>query len=831
MKIKNVWEFLNNMSGLNSRIKNIKEEGRASGDSVKDVIENTMEQEPTKEKNRVIKTHNKYDKVSVTYEKPDGSRGYTEITVDWFFAATKKDEEKTRSLLASTKYEYEIRYDEKFPDYIKIHCKDIYKGSVIQSRSEIVLFLEAEGVETYEGDLLNDRRWYIDNSIEIGKNFRRLYFDIETDDSHGGIVLGRDRILSFAAIDSTGKKFFARLEEMTDNAEKELLLKFLKLISNYDIILGWNTKGFDVPYLKARMRKTGLRYGEEYKAWYNVAHYDLLARMRHAYRFDSQLKKFDLGYIAKHFLGKGKVEHKGQRIIDLYRNDPKLLRKYNIEDTVLVKDIDEKLGVSDMMISQSSWCGVPPAHFGLYSIIDAYILKTAHSLGKFGRTSVRALEERDIDNTRGNEGAPEETDEAQYMGAIVLDPIPGRYDKVYTFDYKSLYPSLIITSNIGYDSIEYSPTPDCIVNPGTLNNLRKTGVVKPTYFKKEPSVINLAITQLLKKRTEYKDLKLKMIEEGTNSGPDWDRVYSDEVVVKELSNSTYGIMGLAYGRYFSVDIAESITLFGQWCIEFAKQHFNSMGYEVIYGDTDSVFVNTHGQTIEPKKELEIFHKRLKLELKEKYNIEDSKIQLNPDKEYDGFILVAKKSYVGTVTKQEGKTTSALYGRGLDFIKKNIFEFAREKQIELIKMLLKEELLLDEVKKWMQKTKEEYMSKDFDAEDLTLIHKVGKALDTYKGTPPVHIRVARELQKKVGAVHKGTEIEFVITNAQPGKPVDGVLLSDYAGVYDKEYYWDHKTLPTLYRIIQPIYGGVEWTELELTKSKTRVSRDKDQMSLF
>lgn len=785
-------------------------------------------------KNLVVKTANRHDKVAVTFESPGGTRGYTEIPIKWYFAVHKKDEERTRELLAKTKYSYSIEYDDKFPNFFKIFCKDIYKGPVIQSRSEIVMHLEDAGVETYEGDLLNDRRWYIDKDIEIAGNFRKLYFDIETDDSKGGIVLGRDRILSFAAIDSDGKKYFAMLEEMTDDAEKTLMKKFLKMIEGYDIILGWNSKGFDVPYLKSRMRKVGLKYEKEiYKAWYDVAHYDLLARMRHAYRFDSQLKKFDLNYISNHFLGHGKIEHKGQRIIDLYHKDPKLLRKYNIEDTILVKEIDEKLGVSDMMIKQSSWCGVPPAHFGLYSIIDAYILKTAHGIGQFCRTSVRALEERDVDNVRGNEN-PDDTsdDEAGYMGAIVLDPIIGRYDKVYTFDYKSLYPSMMRTSNIGYDSMLYKPEDGCIINPGTLNNLRKTGIVKPTYFTKTPSVINLAITELLKKRTEYKDLKLKMIEEGTNYGPEWDRVYSDEVVVKELSNSTYGIMGLRYGRYFSVDVAESITLFGQWCIEFAKQHFNSIGYEVIYGDTDSVFVNTNGRELDIEEELEIYHRRLKKELKEVYNIDECYIQLDFDKEYNGFILIAKKTYVGRVINQEGKKVNALYGRGVDFIKKNIFGFARKKQIELIEWMLKEEPDIDEVKKWMHDTRKEYMETDFSIEELTLIHKVGKSLDNYKGTPPVHIRVARELSKKIGAVHKGTEIEFIITSAPDGKPVEGILASDFTGEYDKDYYWDHKTLPTLYRIIQPVYGGAEWEELESHKRiNKRALKNKDQMSLF
>lgn len=791
----------------------------------------------TKAKNLVVKTSNKFDKVCVDYEKPDGSRGYAELPVNWYFAVARKDESRAKEILSATNYQYSIKDDPAFPNFVKIFCKDIYGDGILQSRSEIVMMLENAGIETYEGDLPNDRRWYIDNSIEIANSFKLLYFDIETDDSQREIIIGGSRILSFAAIDNTGKKYFQSLKEMTDNSERELMLKFLKLIEGYDILLSWNGKQFDVPYLKARMRKMNLNKTHEYRSWYKCAHFDLLARMRHAYRFDSQLKTFNLNYIANHFLGRGKVDHSGQRIIDLYRDNKKLLKEYNLEDCVLIKDIDEKLGVSDMMIRQSSWCGVPPAHFGLYSIIDAYILKSAHKIGMFGRTSVAAIEERDSDNVRGNENPDDATkNEAQYMGAIVLEPKPGRYEKIYTFDYKSLYPSMMRTSNIGYDSIMFEPADGCIINPGTFHNLRKSGIVKPTYFRKTPSVINLAITELLKKRSEYKKLKLKMIEEGTNSGPAWDKVYSDEVVVKELSNSTYGIMGLKYGRYFSVDVAESITLFGQWCIEFARKHFNERGYEVVYGDTDSVFVNTFGKLIDVEKELEIYHIRLHKELKDVYNIDECYVQLDFDKEYKGFILIAKKTYVGQVINQEGKKTNALYGRGIDFIKKNTFGFAKKKQIELINMCLLQHLSEDSLKTWLYATKDEYMQTEFSLEDITLIHKVGKSLDSYRGTPPIHIRVAKELEKRVGTVYRGTEIEYVIVQSPHGEPAQGILASDFTGQYDKNYYWDHKTLPTFYRIIGAMHpGATHWEGVEAEPIVKKIRKKNQtlasQLSLF
>lgn len=762
---------------------------------------------------KVLTTWNSYGNIHIDFEV-DGKRDHVMSKYPWWFAIEKKDAERTKELLSSTKFQYTFKDNDSYPNYTKIYCEDDF-GETFQSRTEIVLHLEENRIQTYEGDVLNDKRWYVDKDIKISDKFNKLYYDIETDDSIGSILVGRDRILSFAAIDNTGKRYYHVLESRTDDAERTLLVKFLSIIGNYDIILGWNSSEFDMPYLKSRMRKFGINRSDEYKAIHRIAKYDLLKRMRHAYRFDSNLRSFSLDYISKHFLNKGKVKFSG-KVIDLYLNDRPTLKKYNLEDCVLVKEIDEKLGISDMMIKQASWCGVPPIHFGLYSILDTYILKTAHTVGKFGKTSLPAIKERDGDNGRINENPDDsETEKNKYIGALVLEPKIGKYDKIYTFDFKSLYPSIMQTSNIGYDSISLEETENCIVNPGTTSIPRLDGKIRPTFFSKEPSVINLAITQLLTLRAEYKNRKLQLIENGKNKGPEYDKVVSDEIVVKELSNSTYGIMGLSYGRYYSTDVAESITLFGQWCILFAKKHFENREYEVIYGDTDSVFVNTFGKEMDVDTELEIFHEELKKELT-KYNIEDVHIQLNFDKEYDGFILCEKKTYVGNVVNTEGKKGKYRYARGLDYIKKNTFQYASIKQQELIEYILQNNPTLHDIQKWMKTTYDEYLGHEFSIDELTLVQKIGKDLHQYtQKTVPVHVRIAKETASITGKISRNTEIEYVIIRSLPGEPISGISVDKFTGEYDKDYYWLNKTLPILTRITIPVFGEIDYFEKQLT----------------
>lgn len=781
-------------------------------------------------KHKVVNTWNTFDgKIGVSYYE-GGERKSTEILPDLYFAIHKSDEKLTKKILLDSEFVAEIKEDSKFPDYLKLHCN-------LKHRNGIVLMLEDAGIKTFEGDLMPDRRWYIDKEIEVSDTYKKLYFDIETDDSKEKIEIGKERVLSFAGIDNDNKKHFIMLEEFTDDAEKKMMVKILKLINRYDMVLGWNSSEFDIPYLRERMVKYGLHKTKDYR-WKELARFDLLKRFRHILRFDIYLKKFNLDFVANYFLGKGKIDHSGEKIIDLYNNNKEKLKEYNIEDCILVKGLDEKLNVSDMMIRQCQWCGVPASQFGLYSIIDAYILKMAHSIGKFGKTSLNAIKERAPKNEKGNMD-PNDTsrDKAKYMGAIVLDPIVGMYKKVYVFDYKSLYPSMMITSNIGYDSLRLQPEEGCIINPGTLSINRKSGPIVPTYFVKNPSVIKMAISYLIKLRGEYKKLKLQMIEEGKNHGPEWDKVHSDEVIVKELSNSTYGIMGLEYGRYFDVDVAESITLFGQWVITFARDYFNRIGYNVIYGDTDSVFVDTGGKTMDVEKELEQYHVELKKELKEKYNIDDSIIQLNFDKEYNSFILVAKKSYTGHVVNIEGKKTDDTYARGLDFIKRNTFSYAAVKQKELIDKLLHNKITSSaECVEWVRETKDEFNNKNFTKDELTISQKVNKSIKDYK-TVPLHVRLIKDLQEKTGQVFTNIEIDYIITDGSIGKGMGGVLAENFTGDFDREYYWTNKTQPVLQRITDVAFPDETVFEPKLKKvRKTKEKLDlgdtlEGQLSLF
>lgn len=809
--------------------------------------------------------------VGVLYEDETGKRHLEAVPVDWYFVIREEDYKKAARLKKKYGLDMKSGRDPKFPGWVKIYCNALYqKNEYQETRLILVGLFEENGIKTYEADLNIVQRWYIDTQMEIATDFNKLYFDIETQDELGKIEIGAERVLSFAGIDNKGKKCFYYLKELNDEQEVILLRKILKAFKRYDIILGWNSREFDIPYLRARMRLLNIHedYPDEYSIWFKMAEYDLLARFRHQFRFDSNLRSFSLDYISNHFLGRGKIEYgKGRvKIIDLWRENKPLLKEYNFEDSVLVKDLDEKLGVSDMMILQSSWCHVPASKFGLYRIIDAYILNVSHQNGTYEPTSMVAVKEsiwrykKDKEEREKAGGTfkqkvykkqenPDDTNttKVHYHGGLVLTPNPGLHDKVYTLDFKSLYPSIMKTSNVGHETLRYEDTGDCIINPGTQVIERKDGELRPTFFVQEQSTINKSISELLLKRKEYKKKKLQMIGEGKNHGPGWDLAVSNEIVVKEVANSMYGIMGMEYGRYFHLDIAESITLMGQWIIANTKKYFEEhRNYEVIYGDTDSVFLST-GKEIDLEHELVMYHEWLTETLKKNYNIKEHFIVLEPDKEYDGLILVAKKTYAGHVVNIEGEKTDDIYSRGVEFLKRGTFGYASGKQKELVEWILKDKPSKARIKKWLLETHDDFYATTFDKTELAISHKVGKNLDDYtdvkvstkeiskndkefrpemysihfdmddethtirkKQTLPLHVRLAKQIKEETGEFYKNTEVEYIVTSHD--KRIDGILASDYDGTYCKDYYWGNKTLPLLTRIINVTHPGIDTDEL-------------------
>lgn len=715
-----------------------------------------------------------YDQMHVTTRDPvTGLKSSQAYPFRWYFYVRLADASRVRKIYPGLEVKPGQAFAKVYADYW-------------EARKTLLPELHFQKIATFEGDFPPEDRFKYDHQIEFDEEVDLLYVDIETDDRNPVIDIGRDYILSFAARDKKGNHYFHRLAELSPGAEQELLEKFNALIKKYQIVAGWNLLGFDKPYLRARMERYEMRLA-------NVGWFDMFKRAKHIYRSDSVIKSFSLENFCQFFLKRGKVKHE-EKIYELWLNHPEKLQEYNAEDVNLCHDVDQVVNITDMMIRQAQWCNILPRKFSIYALIDSVIIQMSHQLRRPVPTNLNYFkfyrEEQELS-------------EDHFMGAEVLNPYTGFHRNVYVFDFKSLYPSIMMTCNIGYDVLcERPPEGDYCIPPGPATIPReRDGKVKEIYFSQEKSCVVETVKRIIGLRAEYKKLRLKYVEEGRTEEPEYQKIKSDEITVKELSNSIYGIMGMQYGRYYDVDVAEAITLTGRWILNYAKAYFElRRGLKVIYGDTDSIFIQAEGE-LNLDEELAGFHQNIERELTQNFRCPESHICLNFDKHYTNFIIFAKKNYAGHCDNMEGKVVDKLFVRGMEYIKRNTFKWAAERQEKLLNDILRGQLPVAEVLDRVRAYKAEFFRSEFDVAQLKLSQRVGK--DEYTNNALVG-RLARRHEELTGINPVGTELEYIITGCKRG--IRACLLVDYTGRFSREHYWEGLSRPLFDKILEVVAPG-------------------------
>ncbi|MDO8548864.1 MAG: DNA polymerase domain-containing protein, partial [Ignavibacteria bacterium] len=255
------------------------------------------------------------------------------------------------------------------------------------------------------------------------------------------------------------------------------------------------------------------------------------------------------------------------------------------------------------------------------------------------------------------------------------------------------------------------------------------------------------INQLMKQRAEAVKKGIKSLSQA----------------IKILMNSFYGVMGSTGCRFYHPHLPSAITSTGQWLLLQSKQYLESKNYEVVYGDTDSLFIRIKAAHFEGSfngenlaNELNLYWKQ---RLKDEFGVK-SYLDLEFEKYYRKFIITpmrgaeagAKKRYAGLVVENGNEK---LEFTGMEFVRSDWTRLAKEFQVELYKRVLYNE----EIHNWMNDFVDKVYKGEYD-EKLIYRKRLRKDIDEYVKNVPPQVRAARMLSDI------GSTIYYVITKRGP-----------------------------------------------------------------
>jgi len=672
--------------------------------------------------------------------------------------------------------------------------------------------------EIYEADIPFTERYCIDNNITFFENNRDLIigaFDIETYNPKVVSNPRVDPILSISYAEGmfgensknfiTYKKIWTYKNSNNEFVEKcanekEMIEKFLETIKerDIDIIVSYNGDNYDFKYLQKRAeilkiskkiyfgkfenveKKLKFERGGIGVAAYidGLPHIDLFPVSRQLFN----LPKYDLESVYYEMFGKiGKEDIDKSKIYEIWDNAEKDEKaRQNLEKFF-------KYSLRDSEITLEIAFSLLPLYFELSHIIGLPLEKTTR-MGSGMRVEhllmKKSYEKNLLIPNKRDIGL--EIEEETYTGGFVLEPKRGLHNNIIVFDFRSLYPSIIISFNIDPSTINCECCKD-------ENNMIDVNGSKYWFCKNKIGFIPETLKSLVERRIEVKNLMKKEKDLETKKILD-----VQQQALKILINSAYGYMGFSRARWYSKECAESVTAYGRKYIQKVMDEAKKQNFNVIYGDTDSIFLTKENlNKNEILKEGEKFLKYINDSL-------PGMMELDFQGFYPSGIFITKKRYA--LIEENG----TLIVKGLETKRRDWANIAKETQKEVLTIILKEKDIkkaVDFVRKRINDLKEGNVKK----EDLIIYTKLIRDVDSYIQKKEPHVSAVIRAMKKGINFEIGDIIPYIVT--KNGKEInEKTMIAELVkeGDYDANYYINNQILPAVMRIFE----AMNYTEEEL-----------------
>jgi DNA polymerase I len=635
--------------------------------------------------------------------------------------------------------------------------------------------------------------------LRFCKDWRLLWYDLETERIEDWEAPWRSRILSFSWRSSNGRHGHVRLKAKTDGAERALLRTFCRLADRHDIILAWNGKRFDDRVVRGRCTILDVPFDPYLNHW--LDHLKLFKRYFLRSEDGGATSSFALEAVSAALLGEERkvpVEEiarqrgwngDGDLFSWIWEHTPDLLQEYNDQDVRLMELLEEKTGFIALHLALCRLCRIFPGQRSLFPsyLVDGKMFQQAWPEWHFPSRSVS-----------------EEKDFTQAKGAFVPEAVKGLHESVAVLDYTRMYPSIIRTFNLSPETIEDEGT---IEVPDTDELGELTGDVVARFRARPEGNLPAALRTVLEERDQYSK-RQSAAEVGSPEFHDAGRLSQ---ACKALANSFYGVVLSPFSRYYRKEIGESVTAVGRRLLSQTKRTVEKRGHVFVFGDTDSVaFVADDEEATSVKDEI---NEEMIPRIVEATgaDVEKSEIAIDYEKRYRRIVVTASKRYAGLFALYKGKPATdetPMDVRGLEIVRSDVCRAARDLQRKTLGLILEGEGE-KAIRRLLESRRLDLIDGRISFRDLVLAKAMTKKPSEY-ATKPVQVRVAEKLIAEGKEVNVGDKIPFLVT------PKGAVHPGENPGEIDVREYWDRYVYAATLRVLEAAFPGKRWNGLLLGK---------------
>ena len=565
-----------------------------------------------------------------------------------------------------------------------------------------------------------------------------------------------------------------------------------------DIITGWNTRFFDIPYMVSRMvfllgeervrnlspwrkiERKDIRVQGNIRTTFDISgiqHLDYMELFKKfAYTYGNQ-ESYSLNHISSVVLGEKKLDYSEVGSLrDLYDADYQMFVDYNIKDVELIERMEDKLGLITLVMTMAYLGGVNYQDtLGTCAIWDSIIFR------RLARSKIATIP------------SEEKTSEA-FPGGYVKEPQVGMHDWVMSFDLNSLYPNIIVQYNMSPETIlDMSGAEGATASNGAVFSKAKKGIIPEIVeelYAKRVTVKN----EMLDAKTKLESISKRKRTEYQATAGQVARLETLQTAIKILLNSLYGAMGNKYFRYFDLRIASGITMTGQAVVKHGEKSVNGFLDEflgeskdrVIAMDTDSLYIGVSDviEKFKPNnpvnfldefgsKAIEPMLEKAFKDFSDKTNAYSHRMVMKREAIADRGIWTAKKRYILNVHNNEGVQYAEpkIKIMGIEAVKSSTPQVCREAMNNMFKIIVSgdEEKTQEAVKLFKDYFKSLPPDEIAFPRGVTDISKWSNKSTIYKKGTPIHVRGALlynnrirslALEKKYELIQNGDKIKFI-----------------------------------------------------------------------